>query len=211
MRSAGLLVIALLLAEPVWAQRVTFNGSMGDRALLLIDGQPRVLAVGATAQGVRLITLDGAQAQIEVDGQRRLLRLSAGQTAGGAAADAPGGEIVLTAGIGGHFTSGGSINGRQVRFLVDTGASVVTLSQAEADRIGLDYRSGQRGFATTANGRVPTHLVTLTSLRIGDVEAVNVPAAVLPASMDHVLLGNSFLSRFQLTRENDVMRLGKRP
>jgi aspartyl protease family protein len=88
---------------------------------------------------------------------------------------------------------------------------VVTLSQAEADRIGLDYRSGERGFATTANGRVPTHLITLTSLRIGDVEAVNVPAAVLPASMDHVLLGNSFLSRFQLTRENDVMRLGKRP
>ena len=86
------------------------------------------------------------------------------------------------------------------------------MGQADADRMGIDYRSSpRRGFVDTANGRVPAYGVTLTSVRVGDVEVANVEATVLPASMPHVLLGNSFLTRFQMKRENDVMRLEKRP
>jgi aspartyl protease family protein len=98
-----------------------------------------------------------------------------------------------------------------VQFLVDTGASVVTLSESAAARIGLDYQRGQRIEARTANGSVFGHLVTLDTLRVGDVEVANVQAAVLPASMEHVLLGNSFLSRFQMRRDNEILRLVRRP
>jgi aspartyl protease family protein len=62
----------------------------------------------------------------------------------------------------------------------------------------------------TANGVVPVHSVTLDSVRIGGVVATYVEAVVIPAPMDYVLLGNSFLTRFQMKRENDVMRLEKR-
>jgi aspartyl protease family protein len=206
----ALVVGALLLAAcAAQAQKIGFNGLMGERALLVIDGQPRVLGVGASSDGVRLLAVSPTLAQVEVQGQRRTLALTGGH-AGGGAAPAGGSEIVLAAGLGGHFTTPGRINGRQVQFLVDTGASVVTLSESAAARIGLDYQRGQRIEARTANGSVFGHLVTLDTLRVGDVEVANVPAAVLPASMEHVLLGNSFLSRFQMRRDNDILRLVRR-
>jgi aspartyl protease family protein len=48
-------------------------------------------------------------------------------------------------------------------------------------------------------------------VRIGDVEVFNVEAAIVPAAMSHVLLGNSFLTRFQMRRDNDTLTLVKRP
>jgi aspartyl protease family protein len=104
----------------------------------------------------------------------------------------------------------GSINGKAVRFVVDTGATNVALSQPEAERLGLDFKSGQRGFAHTANGPVPAYRVNLASVRIGDVQIYNVEATVTPAPMPYVLLGNSYLTRFQMRRENDRMTLDKR-
>ena len=63
------------------------------------------------------------------------------------------------------------------------------------------------GMASTANGNVQVLNLTLDSVRLGDVEVANVGATVLPMAMPYVLLGNSFLTRFQMRRENDVMRL----
>ena len=197
-----------------WAQNVSLNGCMGDRAaLLLIDGQPRTLAVGASAQGVKLLKVSNNQAQVEIGSQVLTLNVGGapGRVGGSGSSRFGGSSIVLTAGLGGHFTAQGAINGRPVRFLVDTGATNVSLPQSEADRIGLDYRHGQPVMANTANGAVQAYLVTLTTVRVGDVEVANVPAIVVPAYMDHVLLGNSFLTRFSMLRESDVMRLEKRP
>ena len=55
-----------------------------------------------------------------------------------------------------------------------------------------------------------THRVSLGSVRVGDVTVYNVDATVVPAPMEHVLLGNSFLGRFQMRRDNDVLRLERR-
>jgi aspartyl protease family protein len=52
--------------------------------------------------------------------------------------------------------------------------------------------------------------LTLASVRVGDVEVPNVEAVVMPAAMPHVLLGNSFLTRFSMKREADTMRLERR-
>ena len=216
-------VIALIaatvasLGASAWAQTVTLNGSMGSRqALLVIDGVPRVVAVGAVVQGVRLVSLSESQAEVEVGGRRQLLvagaspvRVGAADAAASAGVGAT--EIVLTAGSGGHFTTAGQINGKAVTFLVDTGATAIAMGQSDADRLGVNYRDAPRGFAGTANGRVPISLVTLSSVRVGEVEIANVQAVVMPMAMEHVLLGNSFLTRFQMKRDNDVMRLTKRP
>ena len=206
--------IAVLLAGSASAQTVTLNGNMGTRqALLVIDGVPRVLGVGAAAQGVRLLSLSTSQAEIEVGGVRRVLFAGASPVRVGAPEDLRGGspEIVLTAGSGGHFTTAGQINGKAVSFLVDTGATAIAMGQADADRIGINYKSAPRGFAGTANGRIPVNVVTLSSVRVGEIEIANVEAVIMPSTMEHVLLGNSFLTRFQMKRDNDVMRLTKRP
>ena len=213
MRATPLIASLLLaVAGAATAQTVTLNGSMGTRqALLVIDGVPRVVNVGATAQGVRLVSLSGSQAEIEVDGKRRTLVAGAGPVRMGSAAAVSGGnEIVLTAGSGGHFLTEGKINGNAVTFLVDTGATTIAMGQADADRIGLAYKNAPRGFAGTANGRVPVSVVMLSSVRVGDVEIANVEAVVMPSSMQHILLGNSFLTRFQMKRDNETMRLIKR-
>jgi aspartyl protease family protein len=85
------------------------------------------------------------------------------------------------------------------------------MSEAEARRIGLDYSRGQRGLISTANGQVLSHRVSLGEVRVGDVTVYNVDAVVVPAGMEVILLGNSFLTRFQMRRENDRMTLDKRP
>ncbi|MDH5329796.1 MAG: TIGR02281 family clan AA aspartic protease [Aquincola sp.] len=212
---AGLGATSIVCGFAATAQSVTMNGSLGtQKALLVIDGQPYAVTVGSTVKGVRLLSLSGNQVEVEVGGARRTVLLSAGpvRMAGGGGSGGGGKEIVLTAGSDGHFQTLGQINGKSVTFLVDTGASMVGISQAEADRLGIDYKSSQRrGFAETANGRVPAYAVTLNSVRVGDVEVANVDAMIVPASMPHILLGNSFLMRFQMKRENDTMRLEKRP
>jgi aspartyl protease family protein len=194
------------------AQNVSLAGSMGNKALLVIDGQAHTLAVGQSALGVTLLQFAEGQAQVQRDGVTTQLRMGAApaRLAGTVQAAPAATQIVLPAGSGGHFTSTGAINGRAVQFMVDTGATLVALSQTEAERIGLDFRNAQRGTTQTANGAVPVHLVTLGAVRVGEVEVANVPAVVVPAQMPYVLLGNSFLSRFQMRRENDVLRLEQR-
>lgn len=200
-----------VFAGTVQAQAVTLNGHLGSqKALLVIDGEPHTVAVGATVRGVRLLSLSATQAEIEVASARRTLAIGAGPVRATAGAASSGNAIVLTAGSNGHFRTTGQINGKSIEFMIDTGASAVVISQTDADRLGLDYKNAPVGMASTANGTAPFRLITLSAVRIGDVEVANVEAAVIPAPMRGALLGNSFLMRFQMKRENDVMRLDKR-
>ena len=193
------------------AQSVSYSGSMGDRALLVIDGTPRTLAVGATQGTVRLVSVNANAVVVEVKGQRQTLPLGGSPVSLGGANSAGGGtQIVLTAGLGGHFTTGGSINGRAVEFVVDTGATTISMGEADADRIGLKYTNNPRYTGGTANGNVAVYKASLDVVRVGDVQVYNVEAVVLPQQMPFILLGNSFLTRFQMKRENDRMTLDKR-
>ena len=206
-----LAVAGLLACSATFAQTVSMSGSLGDKALLMIDGAPRTVATGATAQGVKLVSVSGSEAVVEVKGKRVALLLGGAQVnIGGAPSDGGGTQIVLTAGSGGHFFTGGSINGKAVRFLVDTGATYISMGINEAERLGLDYRAGRPGMTNTANGAMAVYKVSLASVRVGDVQVYNVEALVGQAPMDQVLLGNSFLTRFQMKRENDTMTLSKR-
>jgi aspartyl protease family protein len=183
----------MLFCAATQAQTVSLSGSMGNKALLVIDGTPRTLSAGGAHGGVKLVSVNANDAVVEINGKR--VALSQGGTPvnlGGAASEGSGSQIVL------------------VRFMVDTGATFISIGQQEADRIGLNYRNGTRGYSQTANGPVPVYRTTLDSVRVGDVQVFNVDAVVMPAPMDMVLLGNSFLSRFQMRRDNDVLRLEKR-
>lgn len=212
MLRAGLAVLGLLTAGATAAQTVSMSGRLGDKALLMIDGSPRTVAVGATVQGVKLVSITPDGAVVELAGKRHSVPMGGTPVSLGAGGGSDGGtRIVLTAGPGGHFVTSGAINGRAVEFMVDTGATTIAMSATDADRIGLKYRDGQRGLASTAGGVVPIYRVNLTSVRVGEVTVYGVDANVVQAQMPFVLLGNSFLSRFQMTRVNDMLTLEKRP
>lgn len=209
-RALALLLSTLTLAGAAGAQSVSFNGSLGQKAaLLLIDGQPATVPLGQRVRGVKLLGLEGDQATVELEGGRRqtlMLGATPGRVGSGEAAGSAR-RIVLSSGPGGHFISQGSINGQVTQFLVDTGATTVSLAQVEAERLGLKYREGRRVMTQTANGVVPAHVLQLSSVRVGEVEVHNVDAIVVPGQMSHVLLGNSFLNRFQMQRDNDTLTL----
>jgi aspartyl protease family protein len=211
-RALAACAAALLLPPAASAQTVSLSGTLGaSKALLLIDGQPYTVAVGSTVKGVTLNRLADGEAEVETGGKRSLLRLGAAPARVGGGGGAAGGtEIVLPVGSGGHFMAQGSINGKPVKFLVDTGATVVAMSVNEANRIGLDWKSGEPGYSSTAGGTVPVYGLTLRSVRVGEVEVFNVEAVVLQANMPAILLGNSFLNRFTMRRDSDTLRLQRR-
>jgi aspartyl protease family protein len=204
-------LLGLLPALVAAQASVQLAGQMGRKALLVIDGQTVTLAVGETRLGVTLRALDGQQAQVQWGGRVATLSVGGAPVSVGTGAGGVGGRsIVLPVGPGGHFVTAGRINGRPVQFMVDTGATVIGLSADTARGIGLDYQGGRRVTLGTANGPAPGWLVTLSTVSVGEVTLANVQAVVTPGGMPYVLLGNSFLSRFQMRRENDVMRLDLR-
>lgn len=197
-----------LWSVAVGAQSVALAGRMGDRALLVIDGRPHTVAVGGSAGGAKLLRWVGDDAEVQLPTGRALLRAGGSPAQVGTPAPASQArEIVMTAGLGGHFNPAGSINGQAVQFMVDTGATLVALGQDDARRLGLNLRNARPGMSQTANGPVQVLMLNLDRVRVGEVEITNVAAVVLPQPMPFVLLGNSFLSRFQMRRDNDVMRL----
>ncbi|MBA3592175.1 MAG: retroviral-like aspartic protease family protein [Polaromonas sp.] len=213
---AGLLGLAAFLAAPAAiAQSVALAGMLGSKALLVVNGAPpKSVAAGETHMNVKVISVSGDQAVLELNGKRHTLRVgdapvSVGASSGGGGAG-KGTRIVLNAGSGGHFMTAGQINGRAVQFMVDTGATSIAMSAADAERAGISYKDGQPVRMSTANGITQGFRVKLASVRVGDVEVYDVDAVVSPQPMPYMLLGNSFLTRFQMLRENEQMILVKR-
>ena len=208
-------LLALLFAAAcalAQAQSVTLTGTIGSRAILIVNGgAPKTLAVGETFQGVKLVSLQGEQATVEAEGKRVGLRMDTPVSIGGGGSSGGGGtRIVLPASSGGHFMAQGAINGRTVNFMLDTGATTIALSAADAQRIGLDFSKGQPVRMNTANGVSQGFRVKLASVRVGDVEVYDVDAIVSEQPMPYVLLGNSFINRFSMRRDADQMVLEKR-
>jgi len=210
---ALLLLCALAMGGVAQGQTVVLSGVLGGKALLVVDGgPPRSVAPGQSHQGVKVIEVQAGQALVDIGGARQTLRLGEGPVSAPPAEGEAGDQrrIVLHAGSNGHFRTPGQINGRTVNFIVDTGASVVSLSVTDADAIGLPYKSGQTVQVGTANGVTVGWRIMLSSVRLGSVDVYNVEALVTPAPMPYVLLGNSYLTRFQMTRTNDQMVLERR-
>jgi aspartyl protease family protein len=203
--------VSFLAPALAGATDVTVVGLFPGKAVVTINrGAPRTLSVGQkTAEGVVLVSVDGKAAVLEIDGKKQSLEM--GQHFESAAATGGREEVVLAVGSGGHFMASGRINGNSVRFMVDTGATLVALPAVEARRLGIDYEKGQRGRASTAGGIVPSYRIKLDSVSVGGITLLGVDASVVEApGMDFVLLGNSFLSRTEMRREGDNLTLIKR-
>jgi aspartyl protease family protein len=207
-----LLLAALVLLAPGAARATDVNviGLFSGKAVVVIDrGAPRTLSVGQrTAEGVLLVSADSKEAVLEIDGKR--LKLEMGQHFETASQTGERRTITLAADERGHFIVDGAVNGGHIRFLVDTGATMVSLSAADAVRLGIDYRKGQRGYTTVADGRqIPTYRLTFDEVTVGDLTVLNVEGAVREAA-GPALLGNSFLNRMEMRRDGQSLTLTRR-
>ncbi len=203
--------MALLLAlasMAAGAAEVSLIGTFGKTAAILsIDGgAPRTIKVGQSAGGVTVISVEQDRATIEVDGRKR--SLVRGQTYSNAGNGPQ--TATLSVGAGGHFFTEGQVNGGAVRFVVDTGATVIALPASDAQRLRINYRAGQPTITHTAGGPTPAWLVTLDSVRVGGIELQGVQAVVLEQGLPIALLGNSFLGRMDMRRDGQTMTLTRR-
>ena len=204
--------LAASLLAPTWAhaQAVALAGMLGSKALIVVDAHPpKAVGAGDEFQGVKVLAVARDEATVEIQGARRVLRLGESPVSVGNRGGS-GKRIVLMADSRGHFVNSGTINGRVMQYMVDTGASTVAIGRSDADRMGLNYKNGQPVRMSTANGVAQGWRMKLDSVRIGDVEVFGVEAVITSQPMPYVLLGNSFLTEFQMTRVNDQMVLEKR-
>ncbi len=213
-RRCGLLLLSWLAlgATAAFAEGpdVVVAGTFPGKALLMINGgPPQAVAVGrSTPEGVRVLAVEGDAVTFEIAGRRQTLR--PGDRVARTAAAGDGDEVVLSADAGGHFRTGGRINGARVEFLVDTGATLVSIGASDARRAGIELRAGRRALAQTANGSTPIWLVKVDSLQLGELTLHNVDAAVHQHDLPATLLGMSALGRFELRHEGRQLRLRKR-
>lgn len=115
-----------------------------------------------------------------------------------------GGAVSFRASAGGHFHIEARIDGTPIRFLVDTGATDIVLSPADARRLGFDpARLRFDRSYRTANGIVQGAPVTLGELTVGPIRLTNVPATVNGAEMGQSLLGMRFLNRLKAYEVKD--------
>ena len=208
-----LLIATLSATVPgVSAQpQIEVQALFGGKAIVMIDGQRRTLSIGQTSpEGVKLVDADSKQAVLEIGGQVNTYK--------------PGGAISLSyakpkhleetvyADDRGMFRSVGTINGRTVRFLLDTGATTIAMNKSQARQLGVDYRmKGERIIVSTASQHVKGYRIKLDSVSVGKIKQRNVEAMVIDG--DHpgpILLGMSFLGKLKVEKAGDVMKIRQR-
>ena len=203
----------LLAARPAAAQDIALIGIIGDRAAVIaIDGgDPKTIKVGDTWRGISVVSIDKAkdEATFEIKGQRRVMRRGAHHRSASAKPFTGRQSAILSADSRGHFVAEGSVNGAHMRMLVDTGATAVALPATDAQRLGLDYRKGQRVSMQTANGTAPAYVITLERVKVGDIELYGVQAVVVEGGLHMPLLGMTFLNRVEMRREGEFMTLNR--
>lgn len=115
-------------------------------------------------------------------------------------------SVLLQRNRSGHYVAPGHINGKQVDFLLDTGATEVAVPERLSRRLGLE--KGPLAETITANGRTKVWRTTIASIQMGPFEQRNISGLILPNMQgNQVLLGMSFLKELELLQRGDHLRI----
>ena len=190
-----------------------------NRAIVIFNGERLVLSPGESSHPrISLVEATSSLAILSIDG--KTVELDPNSVAAPVLEDQETsadpdtentGVVTLWADPNGFFFARGTVNRRTTRFLVDTGADTITFSSAQADRLGIDYKTAKDGFASTASGIAPLKSITLDRVSVEGIVLRNVAANVILGSFpEFPLLGGSFLNKLNMTRSGKKMELSRR-
>lgn len=201
----GLSATAASAATTTDIEEIRVVGLFKDAAVLNINEQRKLLRVGAVHNDIRLVAANSSKAMVEYHGKRYLLAMSSQPIRTGLKSSGAQAHLMSN---GGTYSVSGSINGRMTSFLVDTGASYVTMSAYRAQSLGLDFSNARKVMVNTANGKTTAHVFRVKSVMIGGIELKDIDAAVIHNMPDEkVLLGMSYLSKVEMEQKNGLMIL----
>jgi len=203
----GLLIVSTGAA----ALDVNVVGLFPNKAIVQIEGGAlQTLSVGQkTRDDIILLSVERDGATFDIQGRRVALAMGSARMQASPAAEAN--RAVVPTNERGILVADGEVNGKPVRFAVDTGATLITLPAREASRLGLDYHNGQKTTMETANGEVFAYRLKLDTVRVGQVVVHNVDALIAESNnLPIALLGMSFLNRVDMRREGTILTLTKR-
>jgi aspartyl protease family protein len=192
-------------------EQLTVEALFPGQAVVRVDGKRRLLKLNKPSpEGLVLISADSREAVIEVDGERRSYPLGSHVSTHYSEPEQTSAKIWRDQ--SGAYTTVGSINGRTVNFLVDTGATAVAMSSVDARRLGLTYKlKGNPIYVNTANGRVPSYEVVLDRVQVGAIVLRNVRGFVMEnGGSGRILLGMSFLNRVKMEDQGTVLLLHRK-
>lgn len=163
-----------------------------------------------TDSGLLLKSADAASALIDYQGVTKRVYL---QTAIGTGYARPKyGKAVIAMDASRRYYTTGSINGRVVGFLIDTGASSIAMNRHQAKELGIDFRvEGKEGQVVTASGVARSFSIRLATVKVGSLELRQVDAVVIDGDFPKtVLLGMTFLERVEMSDSSGVLKLRKK-
>ena len=200
------LVISLLVSSFTYASdNIAVMALIKDKVILRIDGAHYTIKKGEpSVDGLMLIDIgkNRKTVTLEIDGVTKKYRLGHGTSTAIA-------TVKLPADTSGIYRATGTINNKRVHYIVDTGATFVSLNSSLATELGIDYKNTSNiAKSETANGLVTVYLVNLESVEVGAIKINNVEAAVHEGEFPRmVLLGMSFLKQLKMEREGNILSL----
>ena len=202
--------LSLLFLTDVYAiEKLEVQALFSNKAVLMIDGKRHILAVGESSpEGVKVISANSRGAVLEVDGQQKQYNMGQATVSTTFTKRKTQKETIFI-NSGGMFMTFGNINGRSVRFLVDTGASAISMNSAQAKQLGIRYdKIGIRAGVSTASGFADAYRVRLKSVTVGNITETNVKAFVIDGNHPGpILLGMTFLGRLSIEHSGNSMTL----
>ena len=200
------LMVFMTIASNVYATpKINYRGMVYGKALIRVNGCYIKLTPGQTSKnGVKLLSANLEAIVVLVEGKR--YRYKKDSIKGAILAEAE--EITLKRdpGSGGYWARG-RINGKDVTFLIDTGASYVVMNKVQAR--ALKIKRGNKEIQVSTATKIETaYQVTLDTVSVGDIELQNIPAIITKHKYPpYPLLGMSFLRHVEINQEKEQMTL----
>ena len=208
----ALILICCLFTISVHAvDKIEVQALMPGMVVLLIDNERVTLKSNqAVKQGVKLISSTTQSAVLEINGEQKIFQMGSTVSTNFSQREVIREQIISD--DYGMFRAHGSINGQSIKFLIDTGASSVSMSSKQARALGIEYRlNGLPIKTSTASGIANAWAINLDSVRLGTLVEKNVRGVVVDGDFPRqALLGMTFLNRMKVDKEGNKMTISKK-
>jgi aspartyl protease family protein len=204
-------ITAITCLPLVAEENIIIVGLFKDRVVFKLHDKQYSLTPGETINDtITLVSADSKEAVFDINGSHYIYTLG-GHIGSRFNQQAPGTIVTIAPDRNGMYWVNGSINRHQTEFIVDTGATMISMNKHAAARFGIDFKLiGKQALSNTAAGPDTIYIVTLKSVNVGDIQLTNVTAAVHDSDYpDAILLGNSFLNNVSIKREGKLLQLIK--